>query len=76
MEARDAWLLLAGTVLGFVANLVATFAAPPVGSAFGKLGSGFIERNKAGTLAYNGLVQDSISGKRDKYLLALGEKLT
>ena len=48
METKDVWLLLAGAVVGYVINLTATFTAPSVGSAFGKLKSGFIERKKAG----------------------------
>ena len=48
METKDSWLLLAGAALGYVINLMATFTAPSVGSAFGKLKSGFIERKKAG----------------------------
>jgi hypothetical protein len=40
METKDVWLLLAGAVLGYVINLMATFTAPSVGTAFGKLKSG------------------------------------
>ncbi|MCK1547165.1 hypothetical protein IVA87_19220 [Bradyrhizobium sp. 147] len=47
MEAKDIWLLVAGTILGFVTNILSTFAMPTIGTAFGKLKSGFIERNKA-----------------------------
>jgi len=50
METKDAWILLAGTMLGFVASLLATFTAPSIGSAFDRLKSGFIERNKARAL--------------------------
>jgi hypothetical protein len=71
METKDLWLLLAGAVLGYVINLIANFTAPSVGSAFGKLKSGFIERNKAKALdAYAG-VRDLKSGAWDKYLYAL-----
>jgi hypothetical protein len=42
METKDLWLLLAGAVVGYVINLMATFTAPSVGTAFGKLKSGFI----------------------------------
>jgi hypothetical protein len=71
MEAKDMWLLLAGAVLGYVINLTATFTAPSVGTAFGKLKSGFIERNKARALAAYAEVRDLKSGKRDKYLYAI-----
>lgn len=71
METKDAWILLAGAFLGFVGSLLATFAAPPVGSAFGKLKSGFIERNKAKALARYSEVRDLRSGKRDKYFYAI-----
>ena len=37
METKDAWILLAGAFLGFLGSLLATFTAPSVGSAFGKL---------------------------------------
>jgi hypothetical protein len=71
MEAKDAWLLFAGAFLGFVGSLLATFAAPPLSTAFGKLKSGFIERNKAKALAAYAEVRDLKSGKRDKYLYAI-----
>jgi hypothetical protein len=71
MEAKDVWILLAGGVLGFIASLLATFTAPSVGSAFGKLKSGFIERNKARALASYAHVRDLKLGKRDKYLYAM-----
>ncbi|WP_454641879.1 hypothetical protein [Bradyrhizobium liaoningense] len=71
MDAKDIWLLVAGTILGFVTNILSTFAIPTVGSAFGKLKSGFIERNKARALANYCLVSDLKTGKRDKYLYAL-----
>jgi hypothetical protein len=71
METKDLWLLLAGAAVGYVINLMATFTAPSVGSAFGKLKSGFIERNKANALAAYAEVWDLNSGKRDKYLYAI-----
>jgi lysylphosphatidylglycerol synthetase-like protein (DUF2156 family) len=71
METKDVWLLLAGAVLGYVINLTATFTAPSVGTAFSKLRSGIIERNKAKALAAYGEVRDLKSGKRDKYLYAI-----
>ncbi|WGR94729.1 hypothetical protein MTX26_01360 [Bradyrhizobium sp. ISRA443] len=71
MEAKDVWLLLAGTLLGFLASLLATFTAPSIGNAFGKLKSGFIERNKARALAAYTVVHDLKFGKRDKYLYAI-----
>jgi hypothetical protein len=71
METKDMWLLLAGAVFGYVINLIATFTAPSVGTAFGKLKSGFIERNKARALAAYAEVWDFRSGKRDKYLYAI-----
>jgi hypothetical protein len=71
METKDVWLLFAGAVLGYVINLTATFTAPSVGTAFGKLKSGFIERNKARALAAYVEVWDLKSGKRDKYLYAI-----
>jgi hypothetical protein len=71
METKDVWLLLAGAVPGYVINLTATFTAPSVGTAFGKLKSGFIERNKARALAANAEVRDLKSGERDKYLYAI-----
>jgi hypothetical protein len=71
MEAKDAWLLFAGAFLGFVGSLLATFAAPPLSTAFGKLKSGFIERNKAKALARYSEVRDLRSGKRDKYFYAI-----
>jgi hypothetical protein len=71
MEAKDVWILLAGAFLGFVGSLLATFTAPSVGSAFGKLKSGFIERNKTRALASYAVVRDLKSGKRDKYLYAI-----
>src|ERR1700738_4392109 len=71
METKDAWLLLAGFILGYIGNLIATFTAPSVGSAFIKLKSGFIERNKASALASYAVVRDLKSGKRDKYLHTL-----
>jgi hypothetical protein len=40
-------------------------------AAFGKLKSGFIERNKAKALAAYAKVQDLKSGKHDKYLYAI-----
>jgi hypothetical protein len=58
-------------MLGFVASLLATFTAPSIGSAFGKLKSGFIERNKSKALAGYDNVRSLKSGKRDKYLYAL-----
>jgi len=58
MEAKDAWLLFAGAFLGFVGSLLATFAAPPLSTAFGKLKSGFIERNKAKALHPASLKRD------------------
>jgi hypothetical protein len=69
--AKYAWLLLAGGILGFVGSLLATFTAPSVGDAFGKLKAGFIERNKASALASFTQVRDLKSGKRDKYLYAI-----
>jgi hypothetical protein len=71
MEAKDMWLLLAGAVFGYVINLTATFTAPSVGTAFSKLKSGFIERNKARALAAYAEVCGLKSGKRDKYLYAI-----
>jgi hypothetical protein len=71
METKDLWLLLAGAVLGYGMNLIATFTAPSVGSAFSKLKSGFIERNKAKALTAYAEVRDLKSGKRDKYLYAI-----
>jgi hypothetical protein len=71
METKDAWLLLAGAVLGYIINLMATFTAPSVGTAFSKLKSGFIERNKAKALAAYVEVCDLKSGTWDKYLYAL-----
>jgi hypothetical protein len=70
MDTKDAWLLFAGTILGFVTNLLSTFAAPSLGSAFGKLKSGFIERNKAKALASYLDVHDLKTGK-NKYLYAI-----
>ncbi len=71
MEAKGAWLLFAGAFLGFVGSLLATFAAPPLSNAFGKLKSGFIERNKARALAAYAEVRELKSGENDKYLYAL-----
>jgi hypothetical protein len=71
MEAKDAWILLAGALLGFLTSLLATFTAPSIGGTFDKLKSGFIERNKASALASYTLVRDLKSGKRDKYLYAI-----
>jgi hypothetical protein len=71
METKDLWLLLAGAAVGYVINLMATFTAPSVGTAFGKLKSGFIERNKAKALAAYAEVRDLKSGKSDKYLYAI-----
>lgn len=71
MGTKDVWLLLAGAALGYVINLITTFTAPSVGSAFGKLKSGFIERNKAKALAAYAEVRDLKSGAWDKYLYAL-----
>jgi hypothetical protein len=71
MNTKDAWLLLAGAFLGFVGSLLATFTAPSVGSVFGKLKSGFIERSKASAVAAYAEVRDLKSGAWDKYLYAL-----
>ena len=71
MEAKDIWLLLAGAALGFVGSVLATFAAPSIGSVFGKLKSGFIERSKSNALASYVVVRDLHTGKRDKYLYAI-----
>jgi hypothetical protein len=71
MEAKDTWLLIAGGILGFIGSLLATFAAPPVDTAIGKLKSGFIERNKAKALASYRLVWTLKSSKTDKYLYAI-----
>jgi hypothetical protein len=62
---------MAGSILGFLTSLLATFTALPIGNAFGKLKSGLIERNKAKALASYAVVQDLKSGKWDKYLYAL-----
>lgn len=71
MEAKDVLLLVAGSILGFLASLLATFTAPSIGNAFGKLKSGWIERNKAKALANYVVVRDLKSGAWDKYLYAL-----
>lgn len=71
MDTKDIWLLVAGTILGFVTNVLSTFAVPTVGTAFGKLRSGLIERNKAKALANYERVRDFKLGKRDKYLYAI-----
>jgi hypothetical protein len=71
MDAKDIWLLIAGAVLGYPVALLATFTTPPLSSAFSKLKSGFIERNKAKALAAYAFVHDLKSGKRDKYLYAI-----
>ena len=71
MEAKDYWLLIAGALLGYVVNLIATYTAPSVGWAFSKLKSGFIERNKARALAGYALVWGLKSGQVDKYIYAL-----
>ena len=63
MEAKDYWLLIAGALLGYVVNLIATYKAPSVGWAFSKLKSGFIERNKARALAGYALVWGLKSGQ-------------
>jgi hypothetical protein len=71
METKDAWLLLASIPLSYLAGLLTTFTAPPLSNAFGKLKSGFIERNRARALASYAVVQDLRSGKWDKYLYSL-----
>lgn len=71
METKDVWLLGIGAFLGFLGSLLATFAAPPVGTVISKLKSGFIERNKSRALANFAVVQDLRTGKRDKYLYTL-----
>jgi hypothetical protein len=71
MEAKDVLLLLAGSILGFVTSLLATFTAPSIGNAFGKLRCGFIERNKSKALASYAQVRNLKSGAWDKYLYAL-----
>jgi hypothetical protein len=71
METKDIWLLFGGAAIGYIINLISTFTAPPVGSALGKLKSGFIERNKARAVASYAEVRDLKSGEWDKYLYAL-----
>jgi hypothetical protein len=71
METKDAWILVAGAILGFIGSLLATFTSPSIGRVFGKLKSGFIERNKTKALAAYIEVRDLSAGKRDKYLYAI-----
>jgi hypothetical protein len=71
MEAKDVLLLVAGPIPGYLMSLLATFSAPPLSSVFGKLKSGWIERNKAKALANYVVARDLNSGKWDKYLYAL-----
>ncbi len=63
--------MLAGGLLGYLINLIATFTAPSIGSTFGKLKSGLIERNKSKALTSYAEVYALRSGKRDKYLYAI-----
>jgi hypothetical protein len=71
MDIKDTWLLLLGGIVGYIGSLIATFTAPSVTSVFGKLRSGFIERNKARALDAYVEARDLKSGKRDKYLYAI-----
>jgi hypothetical protein len=71
METKDAWILVAGAILGFIGSLLATFTSPSIGRVFGKLKSGFIERNKTSALSAYIEVRDLSTGKRDKYLYAI-----
>jgi hypothetical protein len=71
MDTKDIEILLAGAFLGFLASLLATFTAPPLGAVLGKFKSGFVERNKASAVANYHTVLGLKLGKRDKYLYAI-----
>jgi hypothetical protein len=71
MEAKDVWLLLASIPISYLAGLLTVYTAPSIGTAFGKLRAGFIERNKARALAGYALVWGLKSGQIDKYIYAL-----
>ena len=71
MDGKDIGILFAGTILGYIGNLVATFTAPSVGNALGKAKSRFIERNKAKALLNYFEARDLKTGVKDKYLYAM-----
>jgi hypothetical protein len=71
MEAKDIWLLFGGAFLGFIGSLLATFTAPSIGNALGKLSAGAVERNRARALASYYRVLEYKTGKRDRYLYAI-----
>jgi hypothetical protein len=46
MEPKDWWLLLAGTLLGFMASLLANYTSSPLANVATKFRSGIVERSR------------------------------